>query len=204
LKKALINIREFFWPLLEEESEETGSGEKDIHLIISDENLEEAFKQKLRTYENEEDRRKEIEKKASLYISTISIATSIVVAANTLITGKQEYGLPIKISVVITFVLTLYAVRTVWFSTKALERGNYSVLDIDDFNVEGGKPQFYKKLIQSLHKITERNQSQINLKVDYFTLAQEYYKRAIIVICIYAFIILIFCFFIPAQCSSPV
>jgi hypothetical protein len=149
----------------------------------------------LKIYESEEERRKGIETKASLFISTISVATSIVVAANALVTGNQEINLPVKVSVLITFILSLYAVRTVWFSIKALERGSYYVLGIEDINVQGDKPQFYRHLIRSLHSKKLKNQSQINSKVDYFTLAQEYYKRAIVVLCIYSFLILLFCLF---------
>ena len=203
MKKALSNIREFFWPLLEGSSESIEDNEEeDLDLIISDDNLEEAFKLNLRIYDGEKDRRKGIETKASLFISTISVATSIVVAANTLITRNQEFNLQIKISVLITFILSLYAVRTVWFSIKTLERGSYSVLDIQDINIGGDKPQYYKNLIQSLQRKTTKNQTQINSKVDYFTLAQEYYKRAIIVICVYAFLILLFCFFFKKN-STP-
>ena len=206
MKKALINIREFLWPILEGPADtDRDRDTKDIDLVISDENLEEAFKQKLRIYDSEEERRKSIETKASLFISTISVATSIVVAANALVTGNQEFNLPIKASVIITFILSLYAVRTVWFSIKALERGSYYVLGIDDINVKGNKPQFYKHLIRSLQSKTLKNQPQINSKVDYFTLAQEYYKRAIILICVYSFLILVFCLFFkkPSKWHSP-
>jgi hypothetical protein len=206
LKKLLINIREFLWPILEGPIDTDRDSEpKDIDLVISDENLEEAFKQQLRIYDSEEERRKGIETKASLFISTISVATSIVVAANALVTGNQVLNLPIKASVIITFILSLYAVRTVWFSIKALERGSYYVLGIDDINVRGVKPQFYKHLIRSLQTKTLKNQPQINSKVDYFTLAQEYYKRAIILICVYSFLILVFCLFFkrPSKWQSP-
>jgi hypothetical protein len=127
--------------------------------------------------------------------STISVATSIVVAANPLIISNEIYGLPIKISVVISFILSVYAVRTVWFSIKALERGSYSVLDFFDINIPGDKSTYYSHLIKKTISISKANHSIINKKVDYFTMAQEYYKRAVCTICIYSFVVLVFCFF---------
>lgn len=205
MKKVLIKIREFFWPLLEKAPIESNSQtivEEDIELKISDENLEEAFKLKSKIFENEEERRKSIESKAALFISTISLASSIVVAANALITGNQEYNLPVRVSVLISFILSLYAVRTVWFSIKALERGAYSVLDFEDINTAGTKLQYYSHLIREIQKKVNKNQAKINEKVDHFTMAQEYYKRAIIMICIYSFLIVLFCFFFKKKVNT--
>lgn len=204
MKRALINVREFFWPLLEKDEVDFRSNENQeaIELNISDENLEEAFKLKSKIFDAEEDRRKSIESKAALFISTISIATSLVVAANTLITSNNDYSIPIKVSVIISFILSVYGVRTVWFSIKTLERGAYDVLNFNDINFSGTKPLYYKHLIQELNRKVIRNQSTINRKVDFFTLAQEYYKRAIILICIYSLLVMLFCLFFSSNSSK--
>lgn len=205
MKKALINIREFFWPLLEKDFQEELAApilEESAGLNIADENLEEAFKLKSKIFENEEERRKSIESKAALFIGTVSVASTLVVATNALITGNQEFSFPLKVSVVISFILSLYAVRTVWFSIKALERGAYSVLDFNDINVKGTKYQYYSHLIKEIQKKVIRNQKKINEKVDYFTLAQEYYKRAIVIICIYSLLILLFCLFYKKKVNT--
>lgn len=193
---SLAKLRELIWPLLEKDKPGSFSSKEpdEIDLIIAVENLEEAFRLKSKMTDLEEDRRKSIESKASLFIGTISVATSVVVASSAFISGSQELTVPIKISVVISFVLSIYASRTVWFSVKTLERRTYSVLDINDINFNGDKFQYYRHLINVFHKNEITNQSSINTKVDYFTLAQEYYKRAIITICIYSFFIFIFCF----------
>lgn len=228
MKKVLTNIREFFWPLLEKphEGKSVPSGEntktdgndsnnKDSSddvannstpyyeiIEIEDDNMEEAFKLILRIADSEEDRRKGIESKAALFISTISIATSIVVAANTLITGNQKINLPIIVSVFISFFLSLYAVRTVWFSIKALERKSFYSLDFNHVNLKGTKPEYHKKMISAFQEMTTKNYDTINGKVDYFTMAQEYYKRAIVVICIYSFLVLMFCLFYKKPAES--
>lgn len=204
MKKVFRKIREFIWPLLEkeekpskvEETESTEVPESDanLELVIADENLEEAFNLKSKIFESEEDRRKGIETKASIFISTISLITSIVVAANALISGNAELNIPVKVSVAISFILSIYAIRTVWFSIKALERGAYHVIDFRDINFGGTKVEYYRHLIKRLEIYVDYNNSIINKKVDYFTLAQEYYKRVICVIGIYSLSILFFCF----------
>lgn len=207
LKTKLANFREFFWPLLETEPEsneptEPTTFQRAKEIYISNENLEKAFELTSKIYEAEDDRRKSIESKASLFISTISITTSIVVASNALITGSNDNNLSIKVSVFISFILSIYTVRTVWFSVKALEKGNYHLLGFEDINVKGNKNEYFKYILKNLNDKTEANYKTINTKVDNLTMAQAYYKRAIVIICLYALLILVFCFFFKKS-SKP-
>jgi len=198
LKSKLANFREFFWPILEPEPKEDKSKKPQndqITIQVDEENLEKAFELKSKIYDSEEERRKSIESKASLFLSTISITTTLVVASSALITGNEENNIAVKVSVLISFILSIYTVRTVWFSVKALERGKYQVMGVDDINVKGDKTEYYKHLIVCLSKKTKANQITINNKVDYLVMAQEYYKRAIVIICIYACLIVLFCLF---------
>lgn len=205
LRIALTNVREFFWPLLDDD--DSGLPIKDdqdeLKILVSNENLEKALELKFKIYDSEVERRKSIESKASLFIGTVSVTTSIVVAASALITSNNEITLAVKISVFISFILSIYTFRTVWFSVKALARGTYWVLVIDDINIKGSKAIYYKRLISTLTKKTKANQDTINQKVDNLVLAQEYYKRAIVVISIYAFFVLIFCLFFKNQQKAP-
>lgn len=195
-KERLNSIREFFWPLLER-SAAKNKVKENIELKIADESLEIAFQQKIKILEAEEDRRKGIESKATLFISTLSVASSLVVTASTLILNNNfdSNRLLIKTSVAISFILALYTVTTIWYAVKALERGTYSVLSINDLNQIGNKNEYLRKLIQRFIRIKLDNQDIINSKVNNVTMAQEYYKRAIVIICIYAFFILLFCLF---------
>ena len=193
------NIREFFWPLLDPvESASDSSSIEVTHeeiVLIGSENLDQAFELISKFADSEEERRKTIESKATLFLSSISIATTLVVASNALLTGNSEKSWPVICSVATSFLLTLYTVRTVWFSVRALERGNYAVLGFTDLNYAGDAIAYKKHLILSLRKKTKANYNTINEKVDHVTMAQEYYKRAIVVVCIYAFLILLFCLF---------
>lgn len=191
----LKNIRELFWPLLEKE--EPKSNENDIKpkLYINQVNLEEAYRLNTKFTENEEDRRKSIESKAALFLGSISIVTSLLIAANALLIGNEINHVLVKFSISITFILTIYALRTVWYAIKALNVGAYQVLDFSDINISGDKNEFYLHLIKRQESIIKNNHSIINSKVDNFNMAQAYYKRAIIALSIYSFLILLLCFF---------
>lgn len=197
LNKIIYNGREFIWPLLEHEPKNSAppAPVPAFELLVESENLDQFLSLTTKMSESEDDRRKGIESKASLFISTISVATSIVVAANAMVVSGKNYGFAIAISVLISFILSIYAARTVWFAVKALERGNYSVLGVSEINFKGNKEQYQKHLIDCLIKNRKNNLQTVNSKVDSVTMAQEYYKRAIIMICIYSCYILFQCIF---------
>lgn len=184
-------IREIFWPLMEKENP-TLNDEECLELKILDESLDTALELNSKIAAAEEDRRKSVEGKAALLLSTISIATSVIVAANALVTVNKEFSIAGKISVSISFVLTIYTLRTVWFAIKALERGAYQVLDFNDINIGCSKSEYKKTIIMKLRGQTIYNQRAINKKVDWLTLSQEYYKRSLIIISLYALVILIY------------
>ena len=195
MKKQINQIREFIWPLLEPIGKSEGQIALEPPIInIEEENIELAFDLKIKIINNEEDRRKGIESKAALFLSTISIASSLIIAANSVITGKVEISLMIRFSILVSFVLSLYAIRTVWYSIKALERKSFKIICFPDFNIKGSKSEYQKSIIIKMNEYTKYNQLITNEKIDFLTMAQEYYKRAIVIICLYTFLICIYSF----------
>ena len=192
--KHFNDFREFFWPLLE--PLEKGSIRPKFSLNISDECIDTTLEYAKKIYDAEEDRRKGIESKAALFLSTISIATTLIVASNTMIFSKPDTSIASNISIFISVLLSIYTVRTVWFSVKALERGKYHVLGFKDIDIKGNITDYKKKLIVSFATLTRANYDVIDDKVDSLAMAQAYYKRAIVIISIYAFWILFFSFFV--------
>lgn len=100
----------------------------------------------------------------------------------------------VSILVFLLFILTLYMSRTVWFSIKALERKNYYSISVSDFLIKSAKEEYYIELIVEIANKIERNAITINNKVDNMTMAQEYFKRAIVVVALCSFVILILFF----------
>jgi hypothetical protein len=200
MNETIRNIREFFWPMLDPmEPENTQqvadiSRVEDIEIHIEEHNLKVAFDLKIKLTDNEEERRKGVEGKAALLLSSISLATSLVVGANSLIGGERFSICKIFLNA-ISFVLCLYTVMTVWYSMKCLERGKFLVISFDDINVNGNSSAYYKGLLKRLNENFKKNHQTVNVKVDSMVMAQEFYKRSIVVICIYAFMVLILGFF---------
>lgn len=193
LKGKLNELRELFWPLLEKRDENVElSTSPKINLVIDKENLETALQYCTKMAEAEDDRRKGIETKAALLISTSSIASTILLAASALVTNQnQSNSWMIKGLVILSFVLVVYAIRTVWYSIKALVRQNVFVLDVNSVNLPGIREVYIKDLIKNILLTTDKNKDSINAKMNNLVMAQEYYKRLICAIVFYALLILL-------------
>src|SRR5699024_2632073 len=80
------------------------------------------------------------------------------------------------------FIFIIYISRTLWFSLKTLERKSFYTVSVEDFLSQKKEEDYYKELIVRISNKTKKNFNVINEKVDNMTMAQEYFKRAIIVI----------------------
>lgn len=89
------------------------------------------------------------------------------------------------------FVLMIYMARTIWFSIKALERRSYQTIEAMDFLVNADQPEYYKFIIARVLNKIRINSQTINEKVDNMVMAQAYFKRAIVVVTIYSFVMLL-------------
>ncbi|WP_342979224.1 hypothetical protein [Bacteroides stercoris] len=188
------NVREFFWPLLEEES---SSGINELvtnDVIVNQNNLQKTLDYIFNCYNAESDRRKTIESKASSFIGTISVVTSVVLGVTSMLVKEEsnsDMNVLLAILILLLFVLTIYMSRTIWFSVRVLERSNYHSISATDFMQSGQDDDYYKKIIVEVSNKIARNAQTINDKVDNMTMAQEYFKRAIVVVALYSFVILL-------------
>lgn len=191
--EKIKQIREFFWPILEK-CEPVKEPTKDLEIKAkSDELLKAIYDYAFKRLDAEEDRIKVVENKSTIFIGTIGIITSIVIGiTSTLIKEKKLDGFMI-LTVVLLFILTIYMLRTVWFAIKAIERKAYHSLSISDFCKQVDK-QFYKNVITEINLVLQKNYPTTNSKVDNMTMAQEYFKRGIVVLGLFATVIL-FLFF---------
>ena len=184
-------LREFFWPLLEKEEPLKFEELTKDKILVDNSFLSEAFRYTLDCYNREEERRKGIESKSSLFIGTISVVTSVILGVASILVKENDFDMTVSILVFLLFILTLYMSRTVWFSIKALERKNYYSISVSDFLIKSAKEEYYIDLIVEIANKIERNAITINNKVDNMTMAQEYFKRAIVVVALCSFVILI-------------
>lgn len=105
--------------------------------------------------------------------------------------SNSDMNVLLAILILLLFVLTIYMSRTIWFSVRVLERSNYHSISATDFMQSGQDDDYYKKIIVEVSNKIARNAQTINDKVDNMTMAQEYFKRAIVVVALYSFVILL-------------
>ena len=190
--KLFENIREFFWPLLEKGETQKIHKLEPNEIKVENKHLEQTLKYTLDFYESEAQRKKTVEGKSSLFISIISVITSIILGVTTVLVKTNGFSVLLLFLIFLLFVLSIYMSRTVWFSLKTLERKAYYSISINDFLIEEKNDEYFKKLISDITNKVRKNTIIINEKVDNMTMAQEYFKRAIIIVSFYSFVILIF------------
>ena len=180
--KIIKSIREFFWPLMDEKLPEEPKELKTEEIVITDEHLLKTLEYAMNGYNAQEERRKTIEGKSSLFVGTISVVTSVVIGISTTIIKSIQCNLFMIALYFLLFVLTIYLLRTIWFAIKVLERATYHTLSFDDYNLNEAKAGYYKKVIVVVVNYTKRNSWVIDRKVESMVMAQEYFKRAIVTI----------------------
>ncbi|SHM43244.1 hypothetical protein [Flavobacterium chilense] len=185
-------LREFFWPLLEKANPKTLKEYSVDNINVSEENIDKVLDLCQKTYDSELSRGSSVETKSSLFIGTLSVVTSVVLAVTTTLVNKNNFSLALLSIVILLFVLIVYMVRTIWFSIKVLERRSFHTIHHNDYLFSEGKLEFSKKLIVQLINKTNRNTTTINSKVNNMTMAQEYFKRAIVVLLLYSVLLLLF------------
>lgn len=183
--KLLYNIREFLYPLLEGDAPTEPVAIDDDALKIDDEGLEKVYEIALHNYEAEEKRRDKVETKSSIFIGTTSIITTVTFAATAILFKTDDQSsFPVLLALLL-LVFLIYLTRTIWFSIKALERKAYHTVSHRELLDHPTKATLTKQLIIKTINATQKNYVPTNAKVDYMTMAQEYYKRAIAVFVIY-------------------
>ena len=190
--KVFRNLREFIWPLMDKADEVSPNQIAHSDLIVSDENLEKVLEISTKDFQAEEDRSQTVESKSALIIGTITVITSVVLAVTTVMVKDNTFNTSVFILVLLLWVLTLYMARTIWFSIKVLERKTYHTIDVEDYLVPETGDEYLKNLIVKIINKTRANSDTINMKVNDMVMAQEYFKRAIVVLTLYSFVILLF------------
>jgi hypothetical protein len=185
-------IREFFWPILEKGDVQKVTPLTIEGITVNDENIQKVLDYSMKIYESELGRNTAIETKASLFISTLAIITSVVLAITTTLIGQNGFSSVLFLLVCLLFFLTIYVLRTVWFAVKVHERKPFNTFYHNDILKKGDEKEYSKELIISIVNKTKKNSLVINSKIDNMVMAQEYFKRAIITLSIYSFFLIIF------------
>lgn len=190
--KFLKFLRELVWPLLEPDDESLHVKEIDIDKItISSEEYDTAFDLALQYYKDEKERNGKIESKSTVFIGSFGVAATIIIAVTKDIINSNTFSLNINnfFTLLTLTLIVVYLSRALWFSIKALERRGFSSLNCKDFIDKSNNVEYKKNIIFRLINCTRKNYNVINSKADYMAMAQEYFKRAVVIIAVLPIIV---------------
>lgn len=188
--RLLKEIREIFFPLLEGDVPEPELFKKES-FKYSEEETDKLIEIAKEYQTSEDDRRKEVESKASIFIGTFAVAATIMLSlAKDFIKIKVSVtALPTIVLVVVTIV---YLCIAIIYSIKCLSRKNYEVVGFPEWLLtDKDTLEKKKELLFKLLNAVKTNQKVINEKVDYMVMAQEYFKRAVVCVGVLAMLPLI-------------
>lgn len=191
--KILKDIREVLWPILdplEDDVKIKTINESDCE--FNEQEVDLALKY-IDDYKNSEDsRRKDVESKATIFIGTFGVATTVLInLAKEFIFNSQTTNTVFNMVVIGLISLTIiYLCRAIHFAIKALQKRNYHSLGFPDFMLSDCNDKKKQLLIRQYNSIN-RNREEINIKVDYMNMAQEYFKRSIVTVAGITIIILL-------------
>lgn len=191
--KLLINVRELIWPLLEPLEEETIKKLEvnDCKFLDSQIDLELKYIDEYKA--SEDNRRKEVESKATIFIGTFAVATTILInlAKEFIFSNKISANISNGMIFILISLTILYLCRAIQFAIRALKRRNYTTFGFPNFMLsELETLEKKKKILVEQYNAIKKNMREINIKVDYMTMAQEYFQRSVITVFLITFIFL--------------
>lgn len=191
IKKVLSNSRELFWPLLEPLDEVIPKQINESDCNWENEDTDMILKYVENYMESEDKRRKEVESKSTLFIGSFGVATAVLInMTNEMIFNTPVSQTPLRLLLICMMTLAIvYLCRAIWFSIKVLERRKYYTTGFPGFMLSDSDAKKQQLIIRQYNN-TKKNQEEINIKVDFMTMAQEYFKRAIVIVTIFSGIVM--------------
>lgn len=174
------DIREFFWPLLEKDDESKTSEYREEDCQYDDKEIDDLIKLAKEYQASEDDRRKEVESKASIFIGTFAVATTIMLSlAKDFMKDAISFTSFLNIAIVV--ITIIYLCRAICFSIRCLSRRNYRAFGFPKYLLKNQNPtQKKRKILLQLVNDVRVNQDVINDKVGQMVMAQLYFKRAVV------------------------
>jgi len=185
IQKKFQSIREIFWPLLEEKKENKIKKIKLNDIKINKNNLKLAYTLAQKCFEEEEERNKTIESKSTIFIGILSVAITVLIAFSKFweVDTTNIYLKLISIfAVVVLFIFLAYAISSIYYAYKVLQRRGFHFIEYPDFIKLGNEEDYLREIIKVYINITKQNGILVNEKVDYMTMSQEYFIRSVIMI----------------------
>lgn len=186
--KFLSNIREFFWPLLEPESEQKKNPYEEVEKIVQ--KIEEVhnsgisilLEEAVRAYGAEDQRRATIEGKAATMIGFNGVIIALIINAVSWLIAEPKNNTFVEfITIIIIFVAIIYFLRAILYALAVLKRASYVTVTAEKLLEQNmsNEQAFTKSLIGQYISSTVSNYKIINEKVDNMVMAYEYLQRGL-------------------------
>lgn len=181
MKNNMLNeIYNILWPHLE--SENNSMQLKDISgkEISDNADLSSLLEISKASYDDETNRMHQIESKTTIFIGLVSVLASVVIG---FISGKFDYlNFNLNLQSIILILFVVYMMMTLFNTIRSLRKIQFFKLDPTEYlNLD--KEKVLKQEIADYIMASRRNNISINTKVDYMTLAQDFFLRALIAFC---------------------
>lgn len=186
-------IRDIFWPVLEPKAKPEDVPKVLDVLDIDPSSLDLVYDWAKEYYSYEEERRQNVESKSTILIGTLGVLSAIItVVANNIISCQAVEDLSSRsiIPGVILLVGIAYYCRALFYAISTLKKRPYHLIGDKEFIIRAQNSEYKEHIIKNLIKMSKANADLTNLKVDDMTMAQEFFKRAIITISFFAFVLL--------------
>lgn len=186
---VIIKCVDFFWPLLPSWQPQTfpSATEGEIKENVD---VSAIYNLVEKAYHEEFDRMRVIESKASMFIGTTTFMATFVIGISTFLAKGQSNGLFTMMLAFLAFCICMYMTRVLYLSIRALERSVMFLVNPIDFYKADDQTDYMKKAICQFINSTNQNHNPINKKMNYVVAAQRYFKRVLITLGLYAFVLL--------------
>lgn len=185
---------DFVFPLMPSEEREDSQVIIKAEKISGDDNtLQKKAQAAKRYYDEEKERLKTIEGKASMFITSSGFLGTVLIGTSSILMGQNDADMWFKVLMVIClFFFVCYMVCTVIISVKALERSKYNRPDPTTLIEISKGGDHDKQYIADLLNSTIHNQDTANRKMDNVVVAQRYFKRLMISVLAFVIVLLVY------------
>jgi Ca2+/Na+ antiporter len=190
--EVLKNIREFFWPILEP-LEPVNIEEITIEDCKFDESeIEFELKILKELKKNEDERRKDVESKATIFIGTFIVAVTLLInlIKEFVLSKNNQASFLNDVAIILLSLTIIYLCQAIKYSIKTIEKRNYTIVGFPKFMLSN-KLDKKRMILVKQYNALKKNQEQINIKVDYMTMTHEFFKRAVYAVTLFTFIFLL-------------
>lgn len=189
----LRNFIDFIYPLMPKGKRESDANSISIESIVGDETiLHEKEKAARQYYQEEKDRVKSIEGKASMFITSSGFLGTVLIGTSNILIGQNDEPVFYKLMLALCLLFfVVYMVSTVIYSINALKRATYTRPDPTTLIAIEESEQYEKNLVADLLNSTLMNQDIANQKMDNVVMAQRHFRRLMLSVLAFVTVILI-------------